>query len=389
MDKELLAKLSAVALNSIFGYEPKFSHRIIDALGSAEAVFALSEDEKRNVFGPYSKYLPLISGDSLEKARTQYEHLTAEGYQIISLYDDEYPSLLRECEDAPMVLYVRSDTPAKDIFNKAPCISVVGTRDISLYGKEWCRRIVGASALAPSRPDIVSGFAIGVDITAHLAALDEGLGTIAVLPVGIDDVYPRRHSLVAQRLAGTPGCALVTDYPPGTCATAFNFLRRNRIIAGMSQATILIESKIKGGGMMTARLASDYGREVFALPGRIDDIRSAGCNLLLREKVAEPVTSLDGLGEALGLGTFGRRKTADILTGIERRYRGTVPDSDVETMRTMAALIKKERGITIDGICASLDAGYGDVARLVVIMENDGIISTDLLQRCSINPKNY
>ena len=389
MDKDFLAKLSAVALNDIFGYEPKFSHRIIDALGSAEAVFALSEDEKRNVFGPCSKYLHLINEGSIEKARAQYEYLTGAGFQVLSIYDDGYPSLLRECEDAPMVLYVRSDTPARDIFNKAPCISVIGTRDISLYGKEWCRRIVSAAALAPTRPTVVSGFAIGVDITAHLAALDEGLTTIAVLPVGIDDVYPRRHGGVAQRLAQTPGCALVTDYPPGTGATAFNFLRRNRIIAGMSQATVLIESKIKGGGMMTARLAADYGREVLALPGRIDDARSAGCNLLLREKVAEPVTSLDGLGEALGLGTFGKRKAADILVGIERRYRGSLPDADVESMRTMAALVKRERGISLDGICAATDAGYGDVARLAGILENDGIICIDLLQRCSINPKNY
>ena len=389
MDKELLAKLSAVALNDIFGYEPKFSHRIIDALGSPEAVFALPEDEKRRVFGPYCKYPPLINGASLEKARAQYEALTAEGFSIISIYDEIYPSLLRECEDAPMVLYVRSETSLKDVFNNAPCISIVGTRDISLYGKEWCRRIVSAMADAPSRPSIVSGFALGVDINAHLAALDAGLPTIAVLPVGIDDVYPRRHAPVAQRLSETPGCALVTDYPPGTGATAFNFLRRNRIIAGMSRATVLIESKIKGGGMMTARLASGYGRDVFALPGRIDDVRSAGCNLLLREKIAEPLSSLENLGADLGLGTFHRRRVADILAETERRYRGAVPDGDVDLMCSIASLVRRQRGITLDEICAAAQAEYCDVVRLASILENDGMICIDLLQRCSINPKNY
>lgn len=381
--------MSAIALNDIFGYEPKFSHRIIDALGSAEAVFMLPEKEKIRVFGPYSKYLPLICDDSLEKAGEQYRRLTGEGCSVISIYDEGYPGLLRECEDAPMVLYVRSSSPAADIFNSRPAVSIVGTRDMSLYGREWCTRIVGAISQAPSKPMIVSGLAIGVDITAHLAALDAGIPTVAVLPVGIDDIYPRRHGAIARRLASTPGCALVTDYPPGTSAIALNFLRRNRIIAGISQATILIESKIKGGGMMTARLASGYGREVFALPGRIDDLRSAGCNLLIRENIASPLSSLDGLGESLGIGSFGRKRTEDIDSEVVSRYAGTLPDSEFGAIRAIAALIRKERGISFDELCAATGTEYACTARLAGILENDGLISIDLLQRCTINPKKY
>ena len=124
---------------------------------------------------------------------------------------------------------------------------------------------------------IVSGLALGVDITAHAAALEGGLPTVGVSPVGIDDVYPRRHVPFVERMCATPGCALVTDYPPGTFPAAFSFIRRNRIIAGLAGSTVLIESRIKGGGMITARLAAGYGRDVFAVPGRIDDIRSQGC----------------------------------------------------------------------------------------------------------------
>lgn len=389
MDKGLLSKVSAIALNDIFGYEPKFSHRIIDALGSAEAVFELSEDEKIRVFGPYSKFLPHICDESLDKAEKQYRRLTDEGYGIISIYDKEYPELLRECEDAPMVLYVRSGGPAADIFNHSPAISIVGTRDMTLYGKEWCTRIVEAIASAPSKPTVVSGFALGVDITAHLVALDAGIPTVAVLPVGIDDVYPRRHAAVARRLASTPGCALVTDYPPGTSAIALNFLRRNRIIAGISQATVLIESKIRGGGMMTARLASGYGREVFALPGRIDDIRSAGCNLLVKENIAAPLNSLDGLGEALGIGSFCIKRASDLSSEIYSLYAGRFPEDDVRALGEMACLIRKRRGISLDEICDESGRGYACTARLAGILENDGVIIIDMLQRCAINPKKY
>lgn len=385
MDKERHSKVCALALNTIFGYEPKFSHNIIDALGSAEAVFELPPKELLRVFGPFNRFLGQIDGKALEKAGEEYDRLTSEGIQIVGIYDDSYPELLRDCPDAPIALYVRSSTPAGDIFGKRPAVSVVGTRDLSPYGREWCRRIVEAVSQAPSRPTIVSGMAIGVDITAHLAALESGLPTIGVLPVGIDDVYPRRHRAVAERIAATPGCALITDYPPGTSPVAFNFLRRNRIIAGLGRATVLVESKEKGGGMMTARLAAGYGREVLALPGRIDDPRSLGCNLLLREKVAEPVVSLSTLPQQLGLGAYSLRRKEDLETVVRMRLEGELPPEEVELAVRLALAVKCTRGICFDELCTGMDLDYAEVCRYASLLESEGFIGIDLLQRCSIN----
>lgn len=389
MDKDILPKLSAIALNSIFGYDPKFSHRIIDALGSAEAVFGLSDEEKRHLFGPFCKYLPLITDESLEAAGRQYDALKADGVRILSIYDKEYPALLRECGDAPMVLYVRSSDEPGSIFNSRPAISIVGTRDISPYGKEWCQRIVRVLSEAPSHPAIVSGLAIGVDITAHMAALECGLPTVAVLPVGIDSIYPARHRRAAEMIASAPGSAVVTDYPPGTGAVAFNFLRRNRIIAGMGQATVLVESKIKGGGMMTARLASGYSRDVFALPGRIDDTRSQGCNTLIREGLAEAISSLDSLPSALGLGRYSFKKATDLESAVRARYSSAYPAQYTGDLVRIALTIKESRGISIDGICEQLGMDYRVVSVMTGILENDRFIFTDLLQRCTINAKIY
>lgn len=385
MDKERHSKVCALALNTIFGYEPRFSHNIIDALGSAEAVFELPSEELLRIFGPFTKFLGQINGSALEEADRQYEKLTAEGIQIVGIYDDSYPGLLRDCPDAPVALYVRSATDARELFGTRPAVSVVGTRDLSLYGREWCRRIVEAISQAPSRPAIVSGLAIGVDINAHLAALDFGLPTIGVLPVGIDDVYPRRHRTIAERMAATPGCALITDYPPGTSPVAFNFLRRNRIIAGLSQATVLVESKAKGGGMMTARLAAGYGREVAALPGRIDDTRSQGCNLLLREKVAEPVVSLATLPQQLGLGAYNLRRKEGLESAVRGRLDGELPPQEVDIAVRLALAVKRTRGICFDELSAGMELEYSEICRYASLLESEGFIGIDLLQRCSIN----
>lgn len=386
MDKEQ-ETVSALALNHIFGYQPKISKILIERLGSAAAIFEKSKDEIDQIFGPYSKKHPDISSAALDKAAEELHDLRSRGCDFIAVTDDAYPSLLKECEDPPVGLYVRSTTPPGELFPDGPYISIVGTRDISPYGREWCGRIVYTLSMAPVRPTIVSGFAIGVDINAHLAALDVGLPTIAVLPVGIDDVYPRRHRAIAERLAATPGCALVSDYPPGTSAEAANFLRRNRIIAGMSQGTILVESKMQGGGTMTAGLAASYGREVFALPGRIDDLRSQGCNRLIAEKIAEPIHSLGTLQETLGLGRFSRKRKADLAEEVQRRFEGSVDGKQLKQMQEVAMHIRSNRGATPEEIGLALGMSYQEAAFCTGMLESAGIIVTDLLQRCSINAK--
>lgn len=384
MDNFFSESVCAIALNRIFGFEPQIANSLIDNLGSAAAVFRLDREERTSLFGPFNKYTDKITTAELESAQREWEKLTRDGVQFVLRTDAAYPALLRECPDAPVMLYVRSDTAAEDIFNRGNFISVVGTRDISPYGKEWCERIVCAMAEAPEAPCIVSGMAFGVDICAHMAALASKIPTIGVLPVGIDTVYPWRHRVAAEKIVATPGGALVTDYPPGTAPVAVNFLRRNRIIAGLSSATVLVESKLKGGGTMTARLASSYGREVFCLQGRIDDVRSEGCNLLIREKIAEPVPPLPELTRALGLGEWNRRKRSTLEEELRKRYGGR---PDCEALLATAVLIKGNGGIRPDEICRRLGITFGNACALTGTLESDGFIDVDLLQGCCINFK--
>lgn len=383
MDKNESSIVSAIALNSVFGYEPKYSHCIIDALGSPEAVFALSPSERADFFGPYSKLRERVSLASLDKAYEEYRKLSSQGYRFVSISSQDYPEVLRDCPDAPVLLYIRGGGEIKALLHGRTFISIVGTRDISLYGKECCERIVHSLSLAEEKPCIVSGLALGVDICAHMTALACGLETIAVSPVGVDDIYPRRHSVAADKICSRSGSAIITDFPPGTAPVAHNFLRRNRIIAGMSAATVLVESKLKGGGAMTARLASGYGRRVFCVPGRIDDIRSAACNALIAEQIAEAVASPDSLPSALGLG----RCKVTHAPSLEDRIRTGLAGADEERLQQAVCLcrhIRDSRGISLDELCRLSGLGYARTSELATRLESAGIISMDLLQNCRI-----
>ena len=377
--------LCGITLNRIFGYEPACASRLMERFGSPGAVFSLSKSELDEAFGPWSKFRASINDSELEVSRRELQALSGLGCTFILKGSPGYPPLLGECEDAPVGLYIRSRTPPEELWGR-PAVSVVGTRDLSPYGKEWTEKIVRTLSLTPGKPLIVSGFAIGVDITAHLAALAFGLPTVAVLPVGIDDIYPRRHRTAASRLLDTDGCALVTDFPPGTAPVAFNFLRRNRLIAGISQATILSESKAQGGGTMTARLASGYGREVYCLPGRIDDLRSAGCNRLIAEKLAEPIADIDALGAQMGLGASRRVKSASLEDKLRDAYAES-PEGVREGVIRIALHIREHRGITPDEICRDLGLPAGEVSAAVCLLESDGFVYTDLLRRCCIDNK--
>ena len=293
-------KACLCALNKAFGFEPKIGQALISHLGSATQIFRLSDEDITSLIGPHSRYKGKICRKAVDDAAKELSTLLADGIQFCGVTEPHYPSLLKECEDAPIGIYIKSNTPISELWTSNR-IAIVGTRDISPYGREWCTKIINSLAMTSERPAIVSGLALGVDIQAHKTAIDNNLPTIAVLPTGPDAIYPYRHRLQAEKIASSYGSALITDYPPGTAPLAIHFLRRNRIIAGLSTSTILIESKIKGGGMMTCRLAFSYNRDVYALPGRIDDLRSQGCNELIRQKIAEPITSTSALVESLSM----------------------------------------------------------------------------------------
>lgn len=383
MNDEIIAMCT---LGRIFGFKPLYAHAMVNELGSASAVFGLSAGQKAELLGAASKYVTELNDEALEHSREELERLQKEGCSFISFLDDDYPALLKECDDPPVGIYYKGTSPAKDTFSR-PMVSIVGTRDISLYGTEWCRRIISWIAEAKNPPTIVSGMALGVDIVSHRAALEAHIPTIGVMPTGIDDVYPARHRPDASRMVQAEGSALITDYPPCTSPIAINFIRRNRIIAGISPATILIESKVKGGGMITARLASSYGRDLYVLPGRIDDARSAGCNALLREKLAEPITDEASFLEAIGCPRPSRRKESDLMEEIGAKLSGALDSENLQSAKRIAKAIKDERGISMEEIAQKLALPYQDTAMLVRLLESEGFIETDVLQRCSIMVK--
>lgn len=383
MEMSFDERAALCALNRIFGFEPKVGLRLIEAFGGALAVFAKPEEAVRALGTPArTKYSRILTSSSFDSAAIELECLERSGCRFVGIGEKGYPALLMECEDPPLGLYYKGVSAPEDVFGGIPQVAVVGTRGLTYYGKDWCRRIVEALSKANVRPLVVSGLALGVDVTAHRAALEFGLPTVAVMATGIDILYPSRNRDVGEAIAATSGCALVTDYPPETEAMRLNFIRRNRIIAGICRSVILVESKIKGGGMMTARLAASYGRDVFALPGRIDDPVSQGCNLLIRENIAEQIGDLGELVSKLGLGKVEMNLKEDFKTAVEGCYKGKIPDTDYDDIVRAAMLVKGNRGISIDDLCGKLKWTYSKVSRVVTTLECDGFVSVDLLQHC-------
>lgn len=373
------------ALNRIFGFEPRVGMALTDLFGSASEVIGAGREELEAALGAYSrgKYLPLITESAFESAAMELERLEADGCTFICHGEPGYPALLTECEDPPLGLYFKGISKPEDVFGGAPAVSVVGTRDLTSYGKEWCGRIVEAMSRSSSRPLVVSGLALGVDSVAHRSALEGGLPTVAVMATGIDSIYPSSNRSLAERISTTPGCALVTDYPPGTDAIRINFLRRNRIIAGIGRATILVESKVRGGGMMTARLAGSYGRDVYALPGRMDDPVSQGCNMLIRENLAEPVGEMGEFMSRLGLGLARIATKEDFKGEVRAFYEGRVDGCLLDDAVSAAREIKARRGISLDELCVKLGWDFGRASQVSAMLECDGFIEIDLLQHCS------
>ncbi len=400
-------RICSMALGKVFGFEPRIALTLVENLGSASAVFEGDPAQRDRLLGPYSKHKGALTDRLLDEAAEEYERLSRMNAYYLAYQEPDYPSALKEAPDPPIGLYVRSTTPPEALFGSAaPLIAVVGTRDATPYGLRQCERLVSALAMLESKPVIVSGLAFGVDICAHRAAMRYGLPTWGVMATGVDAIYPWRHRDDAMRMESTPGCAMLSDYPLGTSAMAIHFIRRNRIIAALAKATLLVESKDKGGGMITARLAFDYGREVYAIPGRMEDVRSQGCNRLIAEKVAEAVCAPDQWLEALGLDV--RRPSTGqgrppIPSGVTQRSRSREPvsagagampvmpgpdrvsRSDTELCARMLTLVRSECGISLDQLAQDLHCSEVKLASLAAVLEADGLIRVDLLRRCRIN----
>lgn len=262
--------------------------KLIQVVGSAEGVLQEKKANLLKIDGIGKVKLSAIH-DTLHRkaALSEIDFMQKNRINYISYTDTAYPFYLKQCVDSPVILFSSGNIslPKKRI------ISIVGTRKVTTYGKQFCEQLV--EDLIPFDPIIVSGFAYGVDITAHKAAIKNKLQTIACLGHGLNQIYPKSHKQYMASMEENGG--FMTDFWSDASFVPQNFLRRNRIIAGMSQATIVIESANKGGSLVTAQIANSYNRDVFALPGRTTDAMSKGCNMLIKTQQAHVITSVADL----------------------------------------------------------------------------------------------
>lgn len=284
-----------MAFASIRGMNRLLAEDLIRKLGSEQAFFQAEESRLRYITSSRSRiYSASHRAEALAKARAELDFVKRNSISAIYHSDPGYPPMLRLCDDAPLMLYGlgSADLAAPRV------LAVVGTRHATPYGISFTDRLIEDLAAAIPGLIIVSGLAYGIDIAAHRAALRHGLPTVAVLAHGLHTIYPAEHRSTAVDIVRNGGM-LLSEYRSDEPVHKGNFVARNRIVAGMSHALLVVESAEKGGALITAGLAADYGRDVFALPGRISDPVSAGCNRLIAACAASLVRSADDICQAM------------------------------------------------------------------------------------------
>jgi DNA processing protein len=264
-----------LALLQVEGVGDIVAKKLINHCGSAENIFHAKFKQLKAIDGIGDILIKNLKDKSIfEKAEQELQVIQTENYNVLYYQNDNYPDKLKHCIDGPLLLFSAGNIN----FENRKLISIVGTRQITSYGTEFCKKLI--EDLAIFNPIIVSGFAYGVDIVAHQAAMDNNLQTIGVLAHGLNQIYPKTHKKFVAKMEQNGG--FLTEFWSNSNPDKENFVRRNRIVAGMSEATIVIESAEKGGSLITANLANDYSRDVFAVPGRITDKFSQGCNDLIK-----------------------------------------------------------------------------------------------------------
>lgn len=286
--------LCSIALTLVPGIGHSWAKRLVDGVGSATDVFRLRKELPGLLPGVNQRVVDALDcPQALARAEQECEFAEKNHIQCLTLADGQYPSRLRECDDAPIVLFFKGDTD----LNALRIINMVGTRNATDYGQQLCATFL--RDLAALCPDVlvVSGLAYGIDIHAHRAALAQKLSTVAVLAHGLDRIYPSLHRNTAVEMLAKGG--LLTEFLTGTNPDKHNFISRNRIVAGMCDATIVVESAAKGGSLITADIAESYHRDCFAFPGRVTDACSIGCNQLIRDNKAALLLSAEDFVRAM------------------------------------------------------------------------------------------
>lgn len=333
--------------------------KLVAHCGGAKEIFETPPRILRSISGLPDRVVDslLNNRDAFIHAENELEFMLKKSVDGVFFTDENYPKALRHCDDGPMLLYKLGNG---NLLNER-MLAIVGTRQASEYGRETTERII--SELAPYKPTIVSGLAYGIDICAHKAALENNLETIGVMATGLDRIYPPQHRATAAKMVDQ-GC-LLTEYMNGTNPDRENFPTRNRIVAGMSVATIVIETLTKGGSVITANIANSYNRDVFALPGRINDQFSEGCLFLIKTNRAAVFQSGADIADALGWTLEGKAPQAI--------QRSLFVDLEPEE-QLLANALQELPTATIDEICAKAQFPMSKTSALLLEMEFKGVV---------------
>jgi len=350
------------ALSKVFACKCAVGRRLLAEFGSPAEVFAAGRDRLAGLLHHAAELLDRLFDKSLLSwAAAEVEWARSQGIRLLGVDEADYPRRLAECEDAPLMLYCKG--PAD--LNAARVLAVVGTRKAGWYGRESCRGLVESLAQMEEKPLIVSGLALGIDGCAHQAALAAGLPTVAVLPCGLDEIYPRQHRELARQILADG--ALVTDFPRGTSPVAYTFLRRNRIIAGMADATLLAESYARGGGLITLSLAGSYNRECFAVPGRLTDASFAGCNQAIARQEASLVADQGTIPLAMGWET----------PAVRRRRPPLIRPGDTPVRREALRFLESRSPLGPEELAAWMGRDVQEMNVLLLELELEGRVKAD------------
>ena len=362
MDQEIFY---AMALTRLTNFNYQQALELYKAVGSAQMLF-----EHRNEIGDIIKDAsPRLMealkdwDEAMRRAEAELRFMEEHRIRALTLNDDDYPQRLIECPDAPIIIYYTGNAD----LNQEKIVSIVGTRHATPYGQDLIHRFVSELRGLCPQVLIVSGLAYGVDICAHREALANGYPTVGVLAHGLDQIYPYRHRETAAQMLNHGG--LLTEFMSQTNADKPNFVRRNRIVAGMADAVILVESAAKGGGLITAEIAQSYARSVFAFPGNVGQPYSEGCNNLIRDNGAGLISSAQDFVKAMGWMDETLRQRAN-TDGIERNL---FPDLTPEEQQVVS-LLKESNDLQLNIITVKTGIPIGRLTALLFQLEMKGMV---------------
>ncbi|MBQ6777262.1 MAG: DNA-processing protein DprA [Paludibacteraceae bacterium] len=340
-------RLYRIALSMLFRNRLRHQRELITAYGSAESVWGHIDEPQQQ--------------EMLDQARREAEFIEQHHIGVLLPEDAEYPYRLKQCPDAPTVLYTKGHVEA----NLGKYISIVGTRNASERGKELTRRLVLDIADMLQDVTIVSGLAYGIDVAAHRAALEAGIPTLIIPAHGLDRIYPALHRPVAVEALTRGG--IITEYPSGTEPLAPHFVARNRIVAGLADAVVVVESRARGGSLITARMANDYSRDVFTFPGRPSDELAHGCNILIRDQKAALIENADDLVQAMQWESAARQP---VQTAMNEMFA----DLDDTQKQLLNRLRQEPDGLHINLLVMESGLDYSAVSSALMMMEINGIV---------------